>query len=103
MFDSGNRELLYRLHPVRPFPPSDLYIKGLQVSSPVYKCISTDQPIQIHVKNSNQAVLPFLIINYNVLVTDWDSSNVEDILMPCMFEDLYRMDTGEILWRRLEW
>ena len=34
---------------------------------------------------------------YNVLVTDWDSSNVEDILMPCMFEDLYRMDTGEIL------
>ena len=36
-------------------------------------------------------------VNYNVLVTDWDSSNVEDILMPCMFEDLYRMDTGEIL------
>lgn len=35
-------------------------------------------------------------VNYNVLVTDWDSSNVEDILMPCMFEDLYRMDTGEI-------
>ena len=36
-------------------------------------------------------------VNYNVLVTDWDSNNVEDILMPCMFEDLYRMDTGEIL------
>ena len=36
-------------------------------------------------------------VNYNVLVTDCDSNNVEDILMPCMFEDLYRMDTGEIL------
>lgn len=24
-------------------------------------------------------------VNYNVLVTDWDSDNVEDILMPCMF------------------
>mgnify|MGYP006883334719 CR=1 FL=1 len=36
-------------------------------------------------------------VNYNVLVTDWDRSNVENILMPCMFEDLYRMDTGEIL------
>ena len=23
-------------------------------------------------------------VNYNVLVTNWDSSNVEDILMPCM-------------------
>ena len=42
-----------------PFPPSDLHIKGLQVSFPVYKRISTDQPIQIHVKNSNQTVLPF--------------------------------------------
>lgn len=36
-------------------------------------------------------------VNYNVLVTDWDSSNVEDILMPCMFEDIYRIDTGENL------
>lgn len=36
-------------------------------------------------------------VNYNVLVTDWNSSNVEDILMPCMFEDLYRMDMGENL------
>ncbi len=36
-------------------------------------------------------------VNYNVLVTDWDSGNVEDILMPCMFEDIYRMDTGENL------
>ncbi len=36
-------------------------------------------------------------VNYNVLVTDWDSRNVEDILMPCMFEDIYWIDTGEIL------
>lgn len=36
-------------------------------------------------------------VNYNVLVTNWDSSNVEDILMPCMFEDIYRIATGEIL------
>lgn len=36
-------------------------------------------------------------VNYNVLVTDWDSGNVEDILMSCMFEDIYRIDTGENL------
>ena len=35
-------------------------------------------------------------VNYNMLVTNWDSSNVEDILMPCMFEDIYRIYTGEI-------
>lgn len=34
-------------------------------------------------------------VNYNALVTDWDSSNVEDILMLCMFEDLYRIHTGK--------
>lgn len=34
-------------------------------------------------------------VNYNMLVTNWDSSNVEDILMPCMFEDIYRIYTGE--------
>ena len=34
-------------------------------------------------------------VNYNLLVTDWDSSNVENILMPCMFSDIYRIDTGE--------
>ena len=33
-------------------------------------------------------------VNYNMLVTNWDSSNVEEILMPCMFEDIYRIDTG---------
>lgn len=36
-------------------------------------------------------------VNYNMLVTDWDSSNVEDILMPCMFEDIYRIAMGENL------
>ena len=36
-------------------------------------------------------------MNYNVLVTNWDSSNVEDILMPCMYEDIYRIYTGENL------
>lgn len=34
-------------------------------------------------------------VNYNVLVENWDSGNAEDILMPCMFEDIYRIDTGE--------
>ncbi len=34
-------------------------------------------------------------VNYNVLVTNWDSDNVEDILMPCMFEDIYRIYAGE--------
>jgi len=36
-------------------------------------------------------------VNYNLLVTNWDSSNVEDILMPCMFEDIYRIHMGENL------
>lgn len=36
-------------------------------------------------------------VNYNLLVTNWDSSNVEDILMPCMYEDIYRIATGENL------
>ena len=36
-------------------------------------------------------------VNYNVLVTNWDSSNAGDILMPRMFEDIYRIYTGEIL------
>lgn len=36
-------------------------------------------------------------VNYNVLVTKWDSNNVEDILMPCMYEDIYRIYTGENL------
>ena len=36
-------------------------------------------------------------VNYNAFATDWDSGNVEKILMPCMFEDIYRIDTGAYL------
>lgn len=36
-------------------------------------------------------------VNYNMLVTNWNSNNVEDILMPCMFEDIYRIYSGENL------
>ena len=31
-----------------------------------------------------------------MLITDWDSRNVEEIIRPCMFEDIYRIHTGEI-------
>lgn len=34
-------------------------------------------------------------VNYNAFATNWDSNNAEDILMPCMFEDIYRIDTGK--------
>lgn len=34
-------------------------------------------------------------VNYDMLVTDWDSRNAEDILMPCMYEDLCRIHTGK--------
>lgn len=34
-------------------------------------------------------------VNYNMLVKNWDAGNVEEILMPGLFEDLYRMYTGE--------
>ncbi len=33
-------------------------------------------------------------VNYSAFAANWDSSNVETILMPCMFEDIYRIDTG---------
>ena len=36
-------------------------------------------------------------VNYNMLVTNWNSGNVEEILMPCMFEDIYRIHTGSNL------
>lgn len=36
-------------------------------------------------------------VNYNMLVIDWDESNASDILVPCMFDDIYRLYTGEIL------
>lgn len=34
-------------------------------------------------------------VNYNMLTINWDSQNVEDILMPCMFQDIYRIYTGK--------
>lgn len=34
-------------------------------------------------------------VNYNILMTDWDSRNAKDILMPCMYEDLCRIHTGK--------
>lgn len=36
-------------------------------------------------------------MNYNMLVIDWDESNASDILVPCMFDDIYRLYTGENL------
>lgn len=36
-------------------------------------------------------------VNYNMLVIDWDESNASDILVPCMFDDIYRLCTGENL------
>lgn len=34
-------------------------------------------------------------VNYNMLVTNWDAGNVEEILTPCMFEDIYRVYAKE--------
>ena len=31
---------------------------------------------------------------YNLLVINWNSNNVTDVLMPGLFDDLYRIDTG---------
>lgn len=36
-------------------------------------------------------------VNYNMLVIDWDESNASDILVPCMFDDIYRLYTDENL------
>ncbi len=36
-------------------------------------------------------------VNYNMLVIDWNESNASDILVPCMFDDIYRLYTGENL------
>lgn len=36
-------------------------------------------------------------VNYNMLVIDWDESNASDILVLCMFDDIYRLYTGENL------
>ena len=36
-------------------------------------------------------------LDLNILVTDWDSSNVGDILEPCLYDAIYRIHTGNIL------
>lgn len=36
-------------------------------------------------------------VNYNLFVTNWDKNTIEKILMPCMFADIYRKDTGKNL------
>lgn len=36
-------------------------------------------------------------IDYNLLTVDWNSSNVEEIIMDTMFGDIYHMHTGEYL------
>ena len=36
-------------------------------------------------------------IDYNLLTTDWNSSNVEEVIMDTMFGDIYHMHTGEYL------
>ncbi len=36
-------------------------------------------------------------VNYNLLVRNWDEGNAEEILTAGVFEDLYRIDTGEPL------
>ncbi len=46
---------------------------------------------------TEQYVYGISYVNYNAFVTNWDSSNAEDILMPCMFEDIYRIDTGKVI------
>jgi len=41
--------------------------------------------------------------DYDAFVTSWDSSTVEDILEPCLFEDLYRIHTGESIRTESGW
>ena len=36
-------------------------------------------------------------LDLHILVTDWDSSNVGDILEPCLYDAIYRIHTGRIL------
>lgn len=36
-------------------------------------------------------------IDYNLLTTDWNSSNVEEVIMDTMLGDIYHMHTGEYL------
>lgn len=45
----------------------------------------------------DQYVSVFNYLNYNFLTQNWDESNVETILLPRLFEDLYQVHTGEQL------
>ncbi len=36
-------------------------------------------------------------VNYDAFVTSWDSRTVEDILEPCLFDDIYRIHTKETI------
>lgn len=46
---------------------------------------------------TNKYVAGLSYVNYNMLITNWNSNNIEEILMPCMFEDIYRICTKERL------
>lgn len=46
---------------------------------------------------TDQYVSVFNYLNYNFLTQNWDESNVETILLPRLFEDLYQVHTGEQL------
>lgn len=48
-------------------------------------------------KMTRKYVYGLSYVNYNMLVIDWDESNASDILVPCMFDDIYRLYTGENL------
>lgn len=48
-------------------------------------------------KLTRKYVYELSYVNYNMLVIDWDESNASDILVPCMFDDIYRLYTGENL------
>lgn len=41
--------------------------------------------------------------DYDAFVTSWDSSTVEDILVPCLFEDFYRIHTGASFRTESDW
>ena len=42
-------------------------------------------------------------LDLNILVTDWDSSNVGDILTPSLYDAIYRIHTGQILPSDTKW
>lgn len=53
-------------------------------------------PLSDHYRELAAAYIDGLsYVNYNLLVRNWDSGNVKEILTAGLFDDLYRMDTGE--------